>query len=224
MQKTTVIKTIVKQFESKPPVEKQKSLGLVTLSAPVMAPPPPPPPSLPPPPPTSKPPAIAKLRTTAKPKPEVTKLGMDQPVINLQSLLETRNRLNSNANANTKQSRLPSKMGLNISMNDLTTVQLRRTIRPSIKPEKQAMQLPVEQPSFKLRNTGVLRSPGGTPMKENICMNAESPANILTNALINKFKHTRSSPQQPSKPSSLKTQSPFSSPAAGARLSSPLRQ
>merc|ERR1712110_1357412 len=85
--------------------------------------------------------------------------------------------------------------GFGVCLSDISSIQLRRVSRADGRPQ-------IESPSrqsglFRLRSTAVPRSPGGTPMKENIAINEESPANVLTSALKRKFRSVMDSPSSP---------------------------
>ena len=119
------------------------------------------------------------------------------------------NKSNDDAKENTNSNNLP-KPGFGISLSDISSIQLRKSAGRPVSTGSKLAKTSVSNSIFKLRNTGVQRSPGGTPFKENIAINENTPANIFTNALKKKFEHTRS-PDVNRSPNSIPS-SPYESP------------
>merc|ERR1712130_123310 len=197
--------------------------------APKVAAPPPPPVALPPPPP---PPPMALPPLAAPRKLSIIKRannlsGIIKPPaapasgnISLASVLDGRSALRKpTARAEMPLKKLPQPSGFGVSLSDISSIQLRRVSRPSNgKPQLDSPPSSRQVSLFRLRSTAVPRSPGGTPMKENIAINEESPANVLTSALKRKLRHVHGSPssRSPSRSPSKKSlpASPYESPNA----------
>mmetsp|Transcript_19802 Transcript_19802/g.33730 ORF Transcript_19802/g.33730 Transcript_19802/m.33730 type:complete len:175 (-) Transcript_19802:4-528(-) len=166
------------------------------------------------------PPPISAPRKLVIPK-KINNLSLQNKPVNTVPGISLENVLGARGNLKKIQRNpsLPKPQGatFGVSLNDITSIRLRKTT--SSQTESESRTDKSNAPVFRLRSTCVQRSPGGTPMKENIAINLNSPANILTNALRKKFKHTRSSPDQcKSKRSPIS--SPYESPGAKKPLSS----
>ena len=179
-------------------IEKQVVKSIPKLNeilANIPLPPPPPPPMMAPPPP---PPLPAPVSLVARPlaikklngmKSESGK-GPALPQVSLELVLGAKGNLRSVRRSDDDS--LPAPKPLQDITSSFT---LRKGSNYSPNKKNGAKNSP-QKPIFRLRNTGVLRSPGGTPYKENFEENVDSPANIITNALRNKFKNVRGSPDK----------------------------
>lgn len=163
----------------------------------------PPLPMAPPPPPSMLPPPVIAppKKLTFTRRAPVAAAATEPGAISLQHVLGARSGLRK---ANERKALAPKGLpkpaagGFGVSLSDISGIQLRR-VAGSTKPKPESPAKPLLSNSlFRLRSTALQRSPGGTPMKENIAINADSPANMLSSALRKKFRQARPSPNNKS--------------------------